>query len=137
MTQMKVDKAQMHADEGRLDEVSRTVIGCAFAVINTLGAGFLEKVYENALAHELRKAGCAVGQQHGISVIYDGAVVGTYFVDLLVGEMLLVELKTVTALTAAHRGQCLNYLKATGLPRCLLLNFGNPRLEIKRVANRL
>ncbi len=127
----------MHADEGRLNEVSRTVIGCAFTVINTLGAGFLEKVYENALAHELRKVGCAVGQQHGTMVMYDGEVVGTYFVDLLVGEMLLVELKTVTALNAAHRGQCVNYLKATGLPLCLLLNFGNPRLEIKRVANHL
>ena len=127
----------MHADEGRLNELSGTVIGCAFAVINTLGAGFLEKVYENALAHELRKAGCVVGQQHGTTVVYDGAVVGQYFVDLLVEGVLLVELKTVPALNAAHRGQCVNYLKATGLPLCLLLNFGNPRLEIKRVAKRL
>ena len=57
--------------------------------------------------------------------------------DLLVGEMLRVELKSVTAVNAAHRGQCVNYLKATGVPLCLLFNFGNPRLEIKRVANRL
>ena len=83
----------MHADEDRLNDLSRAVIGGAFTVINTLGAGFLEKVYENALAHELRKAGCAVEQQHGMTVMYDGKVVGTYFVDLLVQEMLLVELK--------------------------------------------
>ncbi|MGC8469073.1 MAG: GxxExxY protein, partial [Acetobacteraceae bacterium] len=128
---------QMHADEGRLDELSRTVIGGAFTVINTLGAGFLDKVYENALTHEPRKAGCAVEQQHGITVMYDGKAVGTYFVDLLVEEVLLVELKTVPALNAAHRGRCVNSLKATRLPLCLLPNFGNPRLDIKRVANHL
>ena len=127
----------MHADEGRLNELSRTVIGSALTVINLLRAGFLEKIYENALTHELRKAGYAVEQQHGLTVRYDGEVVGTYFVDLLVEEMLLVELKTVPALSPAHRGQCVNSRKATRLPLCLLLNFGNPRLDIKRVANRL
>ena len=126
-----------HADKNRLNELSGSVIGCAFTVLNTLGAGFLEKVYENALAHELRKAEFAVAQQHGPTVMYDGAVVGEYFVDLMIEDMLLVELKTVKALDEAHRAQCVNYLKATGLPLCLLLNFGKPRLEIKRVVNRL
>jgi GxxExxY protein len=69
--------------------------------------------------------------------MYDGTVVGEYFVDLLVEDVLLVELKTVRALDEAHRAQCINYLKATRRQLCLLLNFGNPRLEIKRVANRL
>ena len=127
----------MHADDNKLNELSRGVIGCAFIVRNALGAGFLEKVYENALAHELRKQGLAIAQQHGITVTYDGTVLGEYFLDLLVEEMLLLALKAVKVLDEAHRAQCLNYLKATGLQLCLLLNFGKPRLEIKRVANRL
>ena len=126
-----------HADRIGLNELSGVVIGCAFTVLNTLGAGFLEKVYENALAHDLRKAGLTVAQQCGATVTYDGTVVGEYFVDLLVEDAVLVELKTVKALDEAHRLQCVSYLKATGLHLCLLLNFGNPRLEIKRVVNRL
>jgi GxxExxY protein len=125
----------MHADE--LNDLSRRVIGCAFAVLNTLGAGFLEKVYENALAIELSAAGLKVAQQHGMQVVYRGATVGEYFVDLLVNDELLVELKVAKALDDAHRMQCINYLKATGLQLCLLLNFGRPRLEIKRVAHGL
>jgi len=121
----------------RLNELSGNVIGCAFTVLNTLGAGFFEKVYENALAHELRMRGLAVEQQRGITVIYRGVTVGEYFVDLLVEAMLLVEVKTVKALDEAHHAQCINYLKATDLRLCLLLNFGKPRLEIKRVANLL
>ena len=109
----------------------------AEAVLNALGVGFLETVYENALAHELRKIGLAVAQQRGVTVVYDGTVVGEYFVDLLVEQALLVELKTVKALDEAHRAQCINYLKATGLQLCLPLNFGQPHLEIKRVANKL
>jgi GxxExxY protein len=127
----------MHADDNRLNDLSGRVIGCAFTVLNTLGAGFLEKVYENALAHELRAAGLEVVQQVRLTVRYKDAVVGEYFADLLVEDALLVELKTVKALDEAHRMQCTNYLKATGLPLCLLLNFGGVRLEIKRVVNGL
>lgn len=127
----------MHADSDRLSELSGEIIGCSFTVLNTLGAGFLGKVYENALAHELRKRGFAVVQQRGITVTYGGAVVGEYFVDLLVEELLLVELKAVKVLDEAHVAQCVNYFKATGLRLCLLLNFGKPRLEIKRKANHL
>jgi GxxExxY protein len=105
----------MHADSSRLNELSGHVIGCAFTVLNTLGTGFLEKVYENALAHEVRKAGLDVVQQYGLTVTYDGAVVGHYGVDLLVEQALLVELKSVRALDEAHRAQCVNYLKASGL----------------------
>ncbi len=119
----------MNADGERLDELSGAVIGCAFAVHNTLGAGFLEKVYGNALAHELRKRGLAVVQQRGIKVVYDGVVVGEYFADLVVEEKLLVELKTAKALDEGHCAQCMDYLRATGLQLCLLLNFGRPRLE--------
>jgi GxxExxY protein len=87
------------------------------------------------LALELRKAGLAVEQQHNVTVYYDGVVVGTYAADLLVENAILVELKAVTALDTVHRAQCINYLKGTRLRLCLLLNFGNPRLEIKRVVN--
>ncbi|MDR3538766.1 MAG: GxxExxY protein [Acetobacteraceae bacterium] len=123
----------MHTDETVLNGLSERIIGCAMTVLNSLGAGFLEKVYENALAHELRKVGLSVSQQHGVVVTYDGVVVGAYAVDLLVEDKVLVELKAVRALDAIHRAQCLNYLKATGLTLCLLLNFGKPRLEITRL----
>jgi GxxExxY protein len=126
-----------HADSTRLNDLSGRVIGCAFTVLNTLGVGFLEKVYENALVQELRDAGLAVQQQHSVKVHYHGVVVGEYTTDLMVENALLVELKTVRALDDAHRMQCTNYLKATGLPLCLLLNFGKPRLEIKRVVRGL
>jgi len=109
------------------------VIGAALTVSNTLGVGFLEKVYENALAHELRKAGLAVEQQKVIQVEYDGVIVGDYVADILVEGDLLVELKAVKALDEIHMAQCMNYLKATGRRLCMLLNFGNPKLQIKRV----
>ena len=123
----------MQADETELNRLSKVIIGCALAVANILGPGFLEKVYENALASELRKAGIAVAQQHSVVVLYDGAVVGEYAVDLLVAESVVVELKAVMALNDVHRAQCVYYLKATGFRMCPLLNFGGPRLEIKRL----
>ena len=126
----------MHADEIRSNALSERIIGCAFRVLNTLGAGFLEKVYENALAHEMREAGLSVAQQKGIAVYYNGIIVGEYVADLLVEESVVVELSKKT-LDPAHTAQCINYLKATGLHLCLLLNFGRPRLEIHRVAHEL
>ena len=124
---------QMDANSRRLDEISNRVIGAALTVSNTLGAGFLEKVYENALAYELRKAGLAVKQQEAIQVEYDGVMVGDYVADILVEGDLLVELKAVKALDEIHMAQCMNYLKATGMRLCMLLNFGNPKLQIKRI----
>jgi GxxExxY protein len=125
----------MHTDKAALRELSERIIGCAFVVLNSLGAGFLEKVYENALAHELRKAGLTVAQQLSVAVHYDGVVVGTYTVDLLIENVVLVEIKAVRALDLNHSAQALNYLKATDLWLCLLLNFGNSRLEIRRLVN--
>jgi GxxExxY protein len=115
--------------------VTEKIIGCAYVVANTLGSGFLEKVYENALAHELRKAGLSVEQQAGVSVTYDRIVVGAYVADLLVEGSVLVELKAVRAIDNIHFAQCMNYLKATGLEVCLLINFGTPRIEVKRILN--
>jgi len=127
----------MNADKSGCNDLSEVIIGRAFVVSNTLGVGFLEKVYENALAHELRKAGFSVCQQYNVRVSYDGVIVGVYTADLLVEDTVLVELKATKMLDPIHSAQCLNYLKATGLPLCLLLNFGNPRLEIRRFANGL
>ena len=122
----------MHTDM-KFAGVTEQVIGCAMSVSNTLGAGFLEKVYENALVHELRKAGLRVDQQRAVVVRYDDVVVGEYVADLLVDDCVLVELKAIKALDDIHRAQCINYLKASGLQVCLLLNFGNPRLEVRRL----
>jgi GxxExxY protein len=74
-----------------------------------------------------------VAQQHGIVVRYDGVIVGEYAADLLVEDAVIVELKATKAVADIHRAQCVNYLRATGLHVCLLLNFANPRLEIKRI----
>ena len=125
----------MNTDElqEKLDLVTEKIIGCAYTVISSLGSGFLEKVYENALTHEIRKAGVQVFQQHSIKVSYDGIEVGNYVADLLVANKVLVELKTVKALDDIHRAQCMNYLKATGHTVCLLINFGSPKLEVKRI----
>jgi GxxExxY protein len=122
----------MKEDENALNALTEKIIGCAFTVSNVLGAGFLEKVYENALAHELRKARVNAVQQKDIEVKYDGIVVGQYCADLLVDSAVIVELKALKAFDEVHYAQCLNYLRATGMKICLLLNFGTPRLQIKR-----
>jgi len=118
-----------------LNQITEQIIGGAFTVSNELGSGFLEKIYENALAHELRKAGIRVEQQYPIKVYYDGIVVGDYIADLLVEGCVLVELKAVKALGNIEMAQCLNYLKAIDLRICLLLNFGQPRIEVKRIVH--
>ena len=125
----------MDTDKRRWEtnKITETVIGAAYKVGNTLGSGFLEKVYENALAIETRKSGLLVVQQHPINVKYEGAIVGEFIADLLAQDEVLVELKAVKALDEIHLAQCLNYLKATGLHICLLINFGNPKVEIKRI----
>ena len=125
----------MHTDKHRWEtnKITEAVIGAAYKIGNTLGSGFLEKVYENALAIEIRKCGLGVVQQHPINVKYEGAIVGEFVADLLVQEEILIELKAVKSLDEIHLAQCLNYLKATGFHVCLSINFGNPKVEIKRV----
>jgi len=117
------------------EELTEKIIQCAFKVSNTLGNGFLEKVYENAFAHELRKNGLHVFQQHSLNVIYDGVVVGEYMADLVVNDSVLIELKAVKELDDIHKAQCINYLKATGLKVCLLINFGQKKVQVKRITN--
>jgi GxxExxY protein len=125
----------MNTDELRLgtDQVTEQIIGCALKVSNGLGIGFPEKVYENALAVELRRAGLVVAQQRELKVHYEGVLVGSFAVDLLVEDRVIVELKVARYLEEAHTAQCLNYLRVADAEVCLLLNFGNPRLEIKRL----
>jgi GxxExxY protein len=127
----------MDADErrSRRDQVTEKIIGCVHQVSNLLGAGFLEKVYENALAVELGKAGIQVAQQHRIEVRYKDVLVGDFVADLLVEECVIVEIKAVRALDDVHAAQCLNCLKATGLQVCLLVNFGAPKAMVKRVVH--
>jgi hypothetical protein len=101
---------QINADERRLNAMSEEIIGAAFEVSNVLGAGFLEKVYENALNVEL-------------------------IADILVENEIIIEVKAVKEIDTVHLAQCMNYLRITGLKLCLLLNFSKPRVEIKRVVN--
>ena len=115
------------------DPISEQILGCAFKVAHTLRPGFLEKVYENALLHELRKSGLKVQAQKSIEVWYDGVLVGDFAADLLVEDRILVELKACRTLSEAHTAQALNYLAATGLKICLLLNFGSPKVEVRRL----
>ena len=106
-------------------ELTEKIIGCAYCVHRTLGAGFLEKVYENALAHELRKNGLKVAQQVPIAVFYDGQQVGEYFADLLIEDSVVCELKAGEAISKQHEVQLVNYLVATGIEVGLLINFGS------------
>ncbi len=105
-------------------ETTEAVLGEFFRVYNTLGYGFLEKVYENALAHALRQTELQVETQFPISVYFDGQVVGEYFADILVNRSVIIEIKTADKLIEAHEAQLLNYLKATEIEVGLLLNFG-------------
>ncbi len=126
----------MQMDEGNslfLQPVTERIIGCAFRVANALGCGFVEKVYENALAHEMRKSGLSVVQQRGLVVLYDDEIVGEFTADLIVEDQVIVELKVVSALSDIHVPQCRNYLRATGKSLCLLINFGRPKVEIRRI----
>jgi len=116
----------LHAD------LTEQIIRAFYKVYNTLGYGFLEKVYENALCYELKKDGLTAVQQENIKVFYDGCEVGDYYADLLVNDLVIVELKTAENIRQEHIAQLTNYCKATGTEVGLLLNFGKTP-EVKRV----
>ena len=115
------------------DSITEAIIGIAMQSHNESGNGFLEKVYENALALDLIHAGHIVQQQVELEITYHGQCVGVYIPDLLVDKQVIVELKAVRALDDIHFAQCKHYLKATGLNVCLLINFGQPSLVFKRI----
>jgi GxxExxY protein len=116
-----------------LNPITEKIIGCAYRVSNTLGIGFLEKVYENAMVVELRRNDLQIKQQKPFLIRYENIVVGEYFADMIVEDKIIVELKAQTALDKSHIAQCLNYLKATELPLALLINFGTSRIQVKRI----
>lgn len=116
---------------GKHTDLTEKIIGAFFKVYNTLGYGFSEKVYENTMAIELRKAELRVEQQKSIVVYYDSDVVGEYAADILINEAVILELKAVRTLLEEHQAQLLNYLKATIVEVGLLLNFG-PKAKCKR-----
>src|ERR1700704_682645 len=126
----------MNANEREsLNALFETVVGAAYEVSNTLGAGFLEKVYERALAKELALRGIPARPQVPYQVSYKGQVIGEYLADLVVDERLLVELKCVNALAKEHLAQCLNYLRASNLSLALLLNFQHSKIVWLRVVD--
>ncbi len=114
-------------------ELTEKVIGAAYEVHNELGPGFLEIVYQTALARELSSRGVKVVVQAPIPVYYKGSIVGQYFADILAEERLVVELKAVAAIDSAHEAQVLNYLTATKLQLALIINFGSTSVRVKRI----
>jgi GxxExxY protein len=122
-----------NTDKAALHELCDQVIGAVYEVANTLGPGFLEKVYEHALIRELSLRGVGAESQVAVPVNYKGAAIGVYFADILVEGRLIVELKCVERFSDEHVAQCINYLKATGLRRCLLVNFQNAKVRWQRI----
>lgn len=117
------------------NSITEKIIGAAYTVSNTLGSGFLEKVYDNAMFLELSKCGFSVIKQLSLPVFYDNQIVGEYFADLIVEEEVIVEIKAVKELNEIHQAQLMNYLTACDKRCGLLINFGKPRVEIKRILN--
>ena len=115
------------------ENITKEIIGCAFEVINELGVGFLESVYEKSMLIALQELGLPTQSQQQIKVFFRDKVVGEFYADLLVDEKVLVELKTVKKILPQHEAQVINYLNATGISVGLLINFGSPKLEFKRL----
>jgi GxxExxY protein len=128
-----VYRTQIHTDfqDAKFKTLTQAIIAIFYKVYNKLGYGFLEKVYENAMMYEFKKAGIPAVSQSPIQVIYGDEVMGEYSADILVDEKVIVELKATKKLTLDHNAQLLNYLKATDKEVGLLLNFG-PKPEIRR-----
>jgi GxxExxY protein len=127
----------MNADERRYDAITSKIIAAVIAVSNELGVGFLEVVYKNALFVELTRMGLRVEREKRLLVRYHGVVVGEYYADLIVEDSVIVEAKHATGIADGHFAQVLNYLKCTGLHLALIVNFGTPKAEWKRVARGL
>ena len=114
-------------------QITDKILKAFYGVYNDLGYGFLERVYENALMHELRKMSLEVVRQKPIKVYYDNVLVGEYFADIIVENAVIVELKAVEGLHENHSNQLLNYLKATEIEVGLLLNFGEEPQFVRRI----
>ena len=119
-----------------LNHLTEQVIGLAIKIHKALGPGFVEQIYEQALAHEFNKAGLAVRTQQGVRVRYEGVDLGRQRIDLIVGDAVIVELKCVSRIMPLHQAQLLSYLKATEKRVGLILNFARTTLNVKRMVNR-
>jgi GxxExxY protein len=120
-------------ERGYLDSLTERVLGAIFAVSNTLGAGFLEKVYERALLRELAVRGIRAAAQASMATRYKGQYVREHLADILAEDALLVDLKCVERLANKHSAQCLDYLRASGRTVCLLVSFQKPKVEWRRI----
>jgi GxxExxY protein len=127
MDQYPTSKTLLYAD------ITEKILEAAFEVSKELGAGFLESVYKNAMVNALSAKGFVVEDEKQISVIFRGQSVGQFFADLFVENKVIVEIKAVSALAPEHSAQTINYLKATGIEVGLLINFGRPKIEYKRL----
>ena len=114
------------------EDLTGRIIACAYTVHNSLGAGFLESVYQKALAIELAKQGLSGVMEKKVPVYYEGVLVGDFRADMVVEERVIVEIKAIEKLAAPHEVQLVNYLVATNTPLGLLINFGTQSVEIKR-----
>jgi GxxExxY protein len=113
-------------------DLTEKIIGISYKVYNTLGFGFVESVYENALAIEFKRAGFKIERQIPINVYYEGELVGKFKPDIIVNDVIILELKSVQAIVKEFEVQLVNYLTATGKPVGLVLNFGPKKVEVKR-----
>jgi len=118
------------------EELTEKILKACFEVSNELGSGFLESVYEKALLIALAEKGLNAQSQIPLRVMYHGQIVGDFYPDIIVENVVLLELKAIKALAPEHMAQVLNYLKATGNEVGFLINFGNPKLEYRRFDNR-
>ena len=117
-------------------DLTGEIIGAFYTVYNNLGFGFLEKVYHNAMLIELKKLGINYKSEQPIKVYYDEVIIGEYIADIIVENKVIVELKAVSKLNQKHEVQLVNYLKGTGIPVGLLLNFGEEPDQIRKVLSR-
>ena len=113
-------------------DLTETIIGCAYRVYNKMGFGFLESVYEKCLLIELHKSDLEAESQKPITVFYENEIVGEFVADIIVNDTIILELKSVRRIVKAHEVQLVNYLVATGKPIGLILNFGERKVEVKR-----
>lgn len=130
---MNADERRYGEDNSGLNDVTFQVNGCAMTVLNAIGHGFHEKIYENAMALELAHAGLKLSCQKPFDIWYRNENIGTFIPDLVVEDRVIVELRTIDRIGAAEKGQVLNYLRAAGLHLGIILNFRNPKLEWQRV----
>lgn len=136
MERINTDMREMNTDnrsDYRYGELTKKIIGCAFEVHNSLGCGFLEKVYHKSLVQEFDAAGIKFETNKKIKIYYKEKEVGVYIPDFIVENKVILELKTVEFLTKAHLAQVINYLRATKYTVGLILNFNQPRLQYKRI----